>query len=71
MTSIGYSAFWYCPGLISIHCKSKTPPSLDNLSSSPFDDNTYSSATLYVPQGSVEVYKSAKGWKKFQNIVEE
>ena len=70
VTSVEYFAFYGCSSLISIHCKSKTPPSLNNNSPS-FDDNTYTSAKLYVPQGSVEAYKSAEGWKKFQNIVEE
>jgi hypothetical protein len=36
-----------------------------------FDDKTYTSATLYVPQGSKETYKSDGEWNKFRNIVEE
>ena len=76
VTSIGYAAFADCSGLTSIHCKSKTPPSLILRSEYSeykpvFDENTYSSATLYVPQGSVEAYKSAEGWKNFQKIEEE
>jgi len=75
VTSIGYAAFADCSSLTSVHCKSKTPPSLIVRAGSDykpvFDENTYSSATLYVPQGSVEAYKSAEEWKKFQKIVEE
>ena len=76
VTSIEYYAFHECSSLTSIHCKSKTPPSLkvdwfNGRYYYVFDDNTYTSAKLYVPQGSVEAYKSAEGWKKFQNIVEE
>ena len=34
------------------------------------DDNTYSSATLYVPSGCLNAYKESY-WKRFTNIVEE
>lgn len=34
-----------------------------------FASETYTNGTLYVPKGSVEAYKAAEGWKKFQNIV--
>jgi hypothetical protein len=76
VASIEHSAFHECSSLTSIHCKSKTPPSLNSSWSMGnvyhvFDDKTYTSATLYVPQGSAEAYKSAEGWKNFQNIVEE
>ena len=36
-----------------------------------FSKDTYAKATLYVPQGSLEAYKAADGWKEFLNIVEE
>ena len=35
-----------------------------------FADETYKKATLYVPQGSMAAYKSARDWKNFSNIVE-
>ena len=37
---------------------------------SPFNSKTYLDATLYVPQGCVDVYKNAEGWKNFWNIKE-
>lgn len=37
---------------------------------SPFNSKTYLDATLYVPQGCVDVYKNAEGWKSFWNIKE-
>jgi hypothetical protein len=70
VTSIGRIAFYMCRELTSIHCKSNIPPTIDN-DRSAFDGNIFSTATLYVPQGTIEAYKSANEWSKFQNIVEE
>ena len=69
VTSIGYYAFSGCSGLTAIHCLSSTPPTISY--SDTFDNDSYSKATLYVPYGSLEAYKAAAGWGKFQNIIEE
>ena len=68
VTYIGDFAFGICSGLTSIHCKSETPI---NLRSTPFDYKTTNFATLYVPKGSIDAYKSAYKWREFQNILEE
>ena len=34
-----------------------------------FSETAYANTTLYVPKGSVNAYKTALGWKNFQNIV--
>jgi hypothetical protein len=70
VTSIGRFAFNYCNGLTAIHCKSEIPPTIEN-GWWVFDGDILSSATLYVPQGTIDAYKSANEWSKFQNIVEE
>ena len=36
----------------------------------PFDENVFNNATLYVPQGTVDAYRNADGWKLFTNIQE-
>ena len=70
VTSIGEYAFNNCSGLTAIHCLSSTPPTISSYRG-PFDTSSYSNITLYVPYGSLEAYKAAAGWGKFQNIIEE
>ncbi|MBQ2729127.1 MAG: BACON domain-containing protein [Alistipes sp.] len=58
----------YVEGLsnrLSLYCKATTPPSADI---SLFTYNT-SYATLYVPRISVDAYKSADGWREFQDRI--
>jgi hypothetical protein len=68
VTSIEIGAFYGCAGLTSIHCKSDAPIKINVHT---FDNATYYSATLYVPKGTKDAYKSAEYWERFQNIVEE
>ena len=68
VTSIGASAFSGCTGLTSIHCLATAPPSTYDTS---FDNRNYSTATLYVPKGSLYAYERNNRWGVFQNIVEE
>lgn len=67
VSKVEYRAFADCSKLASITVNRPAPPTLD---SEAFDENTYATATLYVPQGKANRYASASGWKKFQNIVE-
>lgn len=53
--------------LNEVYANSTTPNIYEH---SPFTSGTYLSATLFVPQGSLEDYKNAEGWKNFWEIKE-
>ena len=61
VTTIGDNAFNECRGLISVYCQSTVPPilSYDVFWSYPTPHS------IYVPQASIEAYKSASGWSKY------
>ena len=63
VTRIGNSAFEYCTNLCYIICKANTPPQAA--------DNTFNnidrSIPLYIPEGSLDLYKVEVPWRKFTN----
>ena len=63
--SIGRWAFAGCCSLTSITCHAVTPPAINYGTFDEVDKST----PVYVPAGSVEVYKEAYDWKEFRNIV--
>ena len=65
VTSIETWAFSNCRGLTSITSYVKEPFAIDN---GVFEGILYETATLFVPAGSVDAYKTTDGWKNFQNI---
>lgn len=67
VTSIGQKAFENCTNISEFHCEAQTPPTANANTFS----NVPTSATLYIPGGSLSAYSSAPGWSKFTNIVEE
>lgn len=54
--------FHYCSNLTKIYCKATTPPTLGS--------NAFDYTIIYVPQASVEAYKSADGWSEYANRIE-
>ena len=48
--------------------KIENPFDIDTYS---FSDNTFCNATLYIPKGTIDKYKTTLGWKEFRNIIEE
>lgn len=68
VTSIGDYAFSFTPNNlleISSYIEEPTPAT-----GSSFSDAIYKNATLYIPKGTMEKYKSTEGWKKFVFIEE-
>ncbi len=68
VTSIGENAFSYSEKISIIKSKIENPCSL---SSECFTEEVFANATLYVPVGSLDKYKSTDYWNKFTNIIEE
>jgi hypothetical protein len=65
--NIGSKAFSGCAALTMIISNPVTPPEMENKDC--FDTNTYNSVKLYVPQRSINAYKSADWWRMFNTII--
>lgn len=65
ITSIGECAFENCYGLTSVQALWETPITIE---SNVFISNTYNTATLYIPVGTLDAYKADAVWSKFRNI---
>ena len=68
VTSIGVGAFFDW-GLSEVKVISKIEDPYD-INTKVFSDNTYSNATLYVPEWTIDKYKATEGWKLFSHIEE-
>ena len=68
--SIGEEAFYNCDNLMEVYVLAGSPPAFYYYSSYyyPFSLVTYEKGTLYVPEGSVSLYKSTMPWSNFSNI---
>ena len=66
VTSIGKSAFWDCESLTTVICKAILVPSTGE---SVFANVPISSAVLYVPDESVDIYKYMDPWDRFGTIL--
>ena len=67
VTEIDSYAF-ACPNLINIFCHGATPANIAD--ETVFSEIDKDQCTLYVPEGSVEAYRTATYWKDFKNIKE-
>ena len=63
----GFEAFEECNNLMRITVLRQEPATIGQ---SMFSRQAYQNATLYVPAGTVEAYRNAEGWNKFQKIRE-
>ena len=68
VTSIGEYAFSNCYSMSEYHFKRTTPPTLAN--SNAFT-NISSDCIIYVPQGSLNAYKTATNWSKYSSYMQE
>ncbi len=72
VTSIGWNAFRGCSSLTSVYCKSAMPhtavPHYDSTYWRAFNDNA-SGRKIYVPEESVEAYKTAEGWSEYADAI--
>ena len=65
ITNIGSLAFYYDKALVSVICEAVTPPTL--YSNAFFDcNNTF---VIYVPDESVEAYKTASNWSAYASRI--
>ena len=69
VTSIGHYAFEYCYSLTEVYCLAKEVPETSSYAFGYSDDSPIASATLYVPAGSMEAYKTTEPWSGFGTIV--
>ena len=65
VTSIGNSAFYGCSGLKSITVHNNRPPSATSAITS---QEVYDNCTLYVPEGSENIYYASTFWNAFKTI---
>ena len=68
VTSIGASAFSSCYSVAAYHLKPTTPPTLLNQNAF---KNIPSDCIIYVPQGSLEAYKTATNWATYASYMQE
>ena len=65
VATIGSAAFQSCSNLTKIYCKANTPPALG--------DGVFkygaNALEIYVPSASVELYKTADGWKDYADKI--
>lgn len=64
-SNISYRAFSYCEALTEIYCKATTPPALEQYAF----ESVVANRKIYVPNSSIEAYKTAEGWSDFANQI--
>ena len=66
VTMIGEGAFIDCDALTAVYCHWEQPLECDPM----FEETVLANATLYVPDGCVDAYRSVDPWRWFINIEE-
>ena len=65
LTFIDNMGFHYSEELAKVYCYAEMPPTANGS----FESASIGTATLYVPEGSIEAYKAAEPWSQFGKIV--
>lgn len=60
------AAFDGCISIEKIYCKVKTPPNFTSINTFPYDKKLNYFAMLFIPQESIDLYKSHNMWKRFK-----
>lgn len=68
VTSIEAGVFYSCNGMSEYHFKPTTPPTLVNVNAF---NNIPSDCIIYVPQGSLNAYKTATNWSSYASKIRE
>lgn len=70
VAEIGRESFGSCGRLLSVYIKATIPPKvvIYNGYWDAFRDNAYG-RKIYVPRDSVELYKSADGWRSYAEYI--
>ena len=66
VTSISNLAFQLCTALTDVYCYADSVPTTARRA---FDSSSYNTATLHVPESSIDSYKSATPWSDFGDFV--
>ena len=70
VTTIGGAAFIMCDSLTSITVLATTPPSLHYLNDAMIVFSNTNNCPIYVPSGSVDAYKSERGWSYYASRIQ-
>ena len=63
---IGDNALGFMPNLMELHCLAVVPPTCSVFG--PVSEEMYQTCKLFVPDGCVDAYRAADGWKNFFSI---
>lgn len=68
LKTMAKTVFQRCYGVNEVYCSAVEPPVADGLQ---WQSDNYAKSTLHVPQGSLEAYSQAEGWKEFAAIIDD
>ena len=69
---IGYSSFMNCPQLRTVFLRSHIPPKLERWGTQIndiFDNRSFGQLRIYVPEESVDLYKSTFPWNQYESLI--